>query len=81
MPTRSSFGWEMTPRIEPQRLWRKIIQLAVNEALFVGSGSVAMIMFFVITTPSSTTWWLVGIGTILLAVLIKIGRSADIRTR
>jgi hypothetical protein len=75
------FGWEMTPGIEQQRSWRKPIQFAVNEALFVGSGLVAMIVFFVITTPLSATWWLAGFEIILLSVLaIEIGRYADIRT-
>jgi hypothetical protein len=82
-PGAQFFGWEFTPQIEQQRLWRKLIQLAVNEALFVGSGLVALIAFFLLaTSPAAMTKWIAGIEVVLLAVLaVEIGRYADVRSR
>jgi hypothetical protein len=82
-PSARFFAWEFAPLIEPQRLWRKLIQLVVNEALFVGSGLVALIAFFLLATnPAAMTKWIAGIELVLLVVLaFEIGRSADIRLR
>jgi hypothetical protein len=82
-PGAQFFGWEFTPRIEQQRLWRKLIQLVVNEALFVGSCLVALIAYFQLATaPAALAGWIAGVEVVLLLVLaFEIGRSADIRRR
>jgi hypothetical protein len=80
-PDARFFAWEFAPLIEQQRLGRKLIQLAVNEALFVGSGLVALIAFFLLVAPiAATVWWIAGIELLLLGILaVQIGRYADIR--
>ncbi|MFN8501581.1 hypothetical protein [Kouleothrix sp.] len=80
-PDAQFFGWELTPQIEPGRLWRKILQLAVNIALFVGSGLVALAAFFLLSpAPPRIAWWVAGADVVMLVLLLlEIVRDADIR--
>lgn len=81
-PDAQFFGWELAPRLEPHRLRRKLLQLVVNEALFVGSGLIALAVFFILGPRPTTAWWIAGIEVLALAVLaVEIVRYADIRRR
>jgi len=75
------FAWERTSSGDKSRLWRKIVQFIVNEALFVGSGVVALTTYLTTTPAISSLYWVVAIlELVLLAVLaMEIAVYAEFR--
>jgi hypothetical protein len=74
------FGWEVAHRSDPRRKTRKIFQLIVDEFVFVLSGAVAIVMFWLKTADMATFWWIVASEIILLLVLgIQIFIYADLK--
>jgi uncharacterized membrane protein len=55
------FGWERTTSRDKGRLGRKIVQFVVNEALFVGSGLVALSTYLTTEPNIPGLFWIVAI--------------------
>lgn len=75
--------WELIYKLEPRRFERKVLQVIVNEVLFVGSGFVALLAYFTTSTTIYTPLrWLASVelaAMLLLAVQIII--FADFRRK
>jgi hypothetical protein len=57
--TEEIFGWERITSGDKGRLWRKIVQFVVNEALFVGSGFVALSTYLTTERNIPGLFWIV----------------------
>jgi hypothetical protein len=76
------FGWEIAHRSDEKRISRKIIQLIVDEFVFVLPGFVAILMFWV-NAPAIllSLRWVAGLEGILLVILgILIFSYADLKS-
>lgn len=75
------FGWETAHRDDPKRMSRKIIQLVVDEIVFVLPGFIAILMFW-INAPDVllSLRWVSGVEAILLVILgAQIYSYADLK--
>lgn len=75
------FGWEVAHRSDTRRISRKLIQLVVDEFVFVLPGFIAIVMFW-INTPDVllVLRWVAGVEGIFLIVLgIQIFSYADLK--
>jgi hypothetical protein len=77
------FEWELVYKVEPRRLQHKVLQLIVHEALFVGSGFIAILTFLRTTSwVDNATYWIAGLEMFALLVLaIELGIYADLRLK
>lgn len=77
------FGWERTFDTDRGRLQRKIVQLIVNESIFVGAGAVALIVYFMTVTTSSPL--AIGVAVLesffLIVLAIEIVIYAELRKK
>jgi hypothetical protein len=66
----SLFGWEIAHRSDPRRSRRKIEQLVIDELTFVVSGTIALIVFFLLVPKAALAVYILGgFEFILLLVL------------
>jgi hypothetical protein len=66
----SLFGWEIAHRSDPRRSRRKIEQLVIDELTFVVSGTIALIVFFLLVPKAALAVYILGgFELILLLVL------------
>jgi hypothetical protein len=80
-PAGDIFGWERKSSGDKSRLWRKIVQFVVNEALFVLSGLVAVTTYLVTAQVIPALFWVVVImEMVFLAVLaVEIAVYAEFK--
>lgn len=75
------FGWEVAHRSDKRRMSRKIIQLVVDEIVFVLPGFVSILIFW-INAPNDLLplRWVAGVEGVLLVILgIQIFSYADLK--
>jgi hypothetical protein len=66
----SLFGWEIAHRSDPRRSRRKIEQLVIDQLTFVVSGTIALIVFFLLVPKATLAVYILGgFELILLLVL------------
>jgi hypothetical protein len=66
----SLFGWEIAHRSDPRRSRRKIEQLVIDQLTFVASGTIALIVFFLLVPKATLAVYILGgFELILLLVL------------
>jgi len=75
------FGWEIAHRSDKRRVGRKIIQLFVDEFVFVLPGAVAILIFWLDASSNFLPLrWLAGIELLLLLFLgVQIFSYADFK--
>jgi len=78
---RNIFGWEVAHRSDKRRMSRKIIQLIVDELVFVIPGFIAILIFWLNTSVTMLPLrWIAGIEVLFVLVLgIQVLSYADLK--
>jgi hypothetical protein len=75
------FGWEAAHRSDKRRISRKIIQLLVDELVFVVPGLIAIFIFWLnVSVTMLPLKWIAGIEVLFISVLgIQVFSYADLK--